>query len=233
MKVHILHSVLLFKISATTKIIIIKFQQQYIVCQSWTIKKAEHHRIDAFELWCWRRLLRVPWTVRRSKQSIQKEISPEYSLEQLMLKLKLQYFGHLIWKLTHWKRTWWWERLQAGGEGDDRWDGWMASPTWRTGVWASSGGWRWTGKLGVLQFMGSQRIGHTEWLNWTLHQMLSSSCKGETSHYHQAILFPSKAWNLALFEQTHRFLCFMLNFPALFIDFSFLLTNRLLESLLY
>ena len=65
-------------------------------CESWTIKKAEHQRIDAFELWCWRRLLRVPWTARRSNQSILKEISPEYSLEELMLKLKLQYFGHLM-----------------------------------------------------------------------------------------------------------------------------------------
>ena len=64
--------------------------------ESWTVKKAEHQRIDAFELWCWRRLLRVPWTVRRSNQSILKEISPEYSLEGLMLKLKLQYFGHLM-----------------------------------------------------------------------------------------------------------------------------------------
>ena len=74
-------------------------------CESWTIKKAERQRIDAFELWCWRRLLRVPWTARRSNQSILKEISPEYSLEGLMmLKLKLQYFGHLIEELTHWKR---------------------------------------------------------------------------------------------------------------------------------
>ena len=70
-------------------------------CESWTIKKAERRRIDAFELWCWRRLLRVPWTARRSHQSILKEISPEYSLEGLMLKLKLQYFGHLIRELTH------------------------------------------------------------------------------------------------------------------------------------
>ena len=67
-------------------------------CESWTIKEAEHHRIDAFELWCWRRLFRVPWTARRSNQSILKEISPEYSLEGLMLKLKLQYFGHLMWR---------------------------------------------------------------------------------------------------------------------------------------
>ena len=84
-------------------------------CESWTTKKAEHWRTDAFELWCWRRLLRVPWSVRRSNQSILKEISPEYSLEGLMLKLKLQYFGHL----TCWKIPWCWERLKAGGEGDD------------------------------------------------------------------------------------------------------------------
>ena len=71
-------------------------------CESWTVKKAECQRIEAFELWCWRRLLRVPWTARRSNQSILKEISPEYSLEGLMLKLKLQYFGHLMW--PHWKR---------------------------------------------------------------------------------------------------------------------------------
>ena len=73
-------------------------------CESWTVKKAECQRIDAFALWCWRRLLRVPWTARRSNQSILKEISPEYSLEGLMLKLKLQYFGHLMEELTHWKR---------------------------------------------------------------------------------------------------------------------------------
>ena len=98
-------------------------------CESWTIKQAECWRTDAFELWCWRRLLRVPWTARRSKQSILKEISPEYSLERLMLKLKLQYFGHLMWR-TDLRRSWCWERLKAGREGDDRGgDGWMASPT--------------------------------------------------------------------------------------------------------
>ena len=93
-------------------------------CESWTIKKAEHWRIDAFKLWCWRRLLRVPWTARRSNQRILKEISLECSLEGLMLKLKLQYFGHLMQELTHLKRPWCWERLKTGGEGDDRgWDG--------------------------------------------------------------------------------------------------------------
>ena len=128
-------------------------------CESWTIKKAEHWRIDTFELWCWRRLLRIPWMARRSNQSILKEISPEYSLEGLMLKL--QYFGHLMWRTDHWQRPWCWERLKAGGEGDDRgWDGWMASPMWWTWVWLSSRSWWWTGKPGVLQSMGSQRVGH-------------------------------------------------------------------------
>ena len=88
-------------------------------CQSWTIKKAEHQRIDTFELWCWRRFLRVPWTTRRSNQSILKEISPGYSLEGLMLKLKLQYFGHLMWQTDSFERPWCGERLKAGGEGDD------------------------------------------------------------------------------------------------------------------
>jgi len=93
-------------------------------CESWTKKKAECRRIDAFKLWCWRRLLRVPWTARRSNQSILREISPEYSLEGLMLKLKLQYFGHPMWRTDSWKRPWCWERLKAGGEGDNTgWDG--------------------------------------------------------------------------------------------------------------
>ena len=87
--------------------------------ESWTIKKAEHGRIDAFELWCWRRLLRVPWTARRSNQSILKEISLEYSLEGLMLKLKLQYFGHLMGRTDLFEKTLM-LGLKAGGEGDDR-----------------------------------------------------------------------------------------------------------------
>ena len=90
-----------------TKVHIVKAMVFLVVmygCESWTIKKAEHQRTDAFELWCWRRLLRVPWTVRRLNQSIIKEINHEYSLEGLLLKLKLQYFGHLMEELTHWKR---------------------------------------------------------------------------------------------------------------------------------
>ena len=131
-------------------------------CESWTIKKAERGKIDAFELWCWRRLLRVAWTPRRSNQSTRKEISPECSLEGLMLKLKLQYFGHLMQReLTPWKRPWCWQRLKVGGEGEDRgWDGWMASLTGWTWVWVSSGSWWWTGKPGILQSMGSQRVRH-------------------------------------------------------------------------
>ena len=138
-------------------------------CESWTVKKAEHRRIDAFELWCWRTLLRVPWTARRSNHSILKEISPGISLERMMLKLKLQYFGHLMRRVDSLEKTWCWEGLGAGGEGDDRgWDGWMASLTRRTWVWVKSGSWWWTGRPGVLRFTGSQRVGH-DWvteLNW-------------------------------------------------------------------
>ena len=108
-------------------------------CESWTIKQAECQRIDAFELWCWRRPLIVPWTAKRSNQSILKEISPEYSLERLMPKPKLQYFGHLMQRTDSFKKTWCWERLKVGGEGDNRgWDGWMASPTHWTWVWVNS-----------------------------------------------------------------------------------------------
>ena len=104
-----------------------------------------------------------PWTAR-SNQSILKEISPEYSLEGLRLKLKLQYFGLLMWKLTHWKRPWSWERLKAGGDRDNRgWDGWVALPTQWTWVWASSGSWWWTGKPGLWQSMGLQRVRH-DWV---------------------------------------------------------------------
>ena len=139
-------------------------------CESWTIKKAEHWRIDAFELWFWRRLLRVPWSARRSNQSFLKEIIHKYSFEELMVKLTLQYFGHLIRRADSLQRPWCWERLRAGGEEDDRgWDGCMASLTQWTWVRVDSGSWWWTGRPGVLQPIGSQRVGHvwvTE-LNWT------------------------------------------------------------------
>ena len=148
-------------------------------CVNWTMKKAEHWRIDAVKLWCWRRVLRVTWTARRSNQEILKEIIPEYSLEGLMLRLKLQYVGHQVWRTEcenftfqwrsfHWKRPWCWERLKVGGERNDRgWDGWMSSPTQWTWVWANSRRqWR-AGKPGVLQSMGSQRVGH----DWATEQL--------------------------------------------------------------
>ena len=120
-------------ITLLTKVRIVKVMVFPVVtysCESWTIKKAERQRIDAFELCCWRRLLKVPWKARRSNQSILREINPEYSLEGLMLKLKLQYFGHLMRTAdTLEKSLMLGERLRAGGEEGVRgWDGWMGSP---------------------------------------------------------------------------------------------------------
>ena len=160
-----LHSIFKSRdITLPTKVRLVKAMVFPVVmygCESWTVKKAERRRIDAFELWCWRRLLRVPWTARRSNQSILREISPGISLEGMMLKLKLQYFSTSCEELTHWKRLWCWEGLGAEGEGDDRgWDGWMASLTQWTWVSVNSGSWWWTGRPGVLRFMGSQRVRH-------------------------------------------------------------------------
>ena len=137
-------------------------------CESWNIKKAESWRIDAFELWCWRRLSRVPWTARRSNQLILKEIGPEYSLEWLMLKLILYFFGHLMQRTDSWKRPWCWERLKAGGEGDDRGsDSWMVSRTRWTWVWVKSWSWWWTGRgLAFCGLWGCKTLDTTEWLNW-------------------------------------------------------------------
>ena len=137
-------------------------------CESWTLKKAEHQRIDAFELWCWRRLLRVPWTARKSNQSILKEIIPEYSLEGLMLKLKLQYFGHLVWRAVSLEKTLMMGKIEGGRRSDNRgWDGWMASPTQWRWLWVNSRSWWWTGRPGVLQSTDSQRVS-SDWteLNW-------------------------------------------------------------------
>ena len=162
-------------ITLPTKVRLVKAMVFPVVmygCESWTVKKDEHWKIDAFELWCWRRLLRVPWIARRSNQSILKEISPGCSLDGLKLKLKLQYFGHPMWRVDSVEKTLMLGGIGAGGEGDDRgWDGWMASPTRWAWVWVNSMSlWR-TGRPGVLRFMGSQRVRHdweTElnWLNW-------------------------------------------------------------------
>ena len=156
-------------ITLPTKVRLVKVMVFPVVmygCESWTVKKAEHQIIDAFELWCWRRLLRVPWIARRSNQSILKEISPRISLEGMMLKLKLQYSGHLMQRTdSSEKRLWCWKRLKAGGEGETGWDGWMASLTQWTWVWVNSGNWWWIGRPGRLWFMGSQS---RTWLSdWT------------------------------------------------------------------
>ena len=151
-------------ITSLTNICLVKAMVSPIVmygCESCTTKKVEHQKIDAFQVWCWRRLLKVTWPARRSNQSILKEINPKYSLEGLMLKLELQYFGHLMWRATRWKTPWCWDGLGAGG-----WDGWMASLTQWRWVWAISGRQWSTGKPGVLQSTGTQRVGH----DWATEQ---------------------------------------------------------------
>ena len=144
----------------STKVCLVKAMVFPVIiygCESWTIKRAERRRIDAFKLWCWRRLLRGPWTARRSHQSILKEISPGCSLERLTLKLKLQCFDHLIQRADSLEKTLILGKIEGRRRRDDRgWDGWMASPTQRTWVWANSGSWWWTGRPGVLWFIGSQ-----------------------------------------------------------------------------
>ena len=139
-------------------------------CESWTVKKAEQWWIDAFELWCWRRLLRIPWTARRSNQSILKEIDPEYSLEELMLKLKLQYFGYLMWRADSLENTLMLGKIEGRRRrGQQRMrllDGITDSVDMSL---RNSRSYWWTGKPGVLQSMGSQRVRH-DWateLNWT------------------------------------------------------------------
>ena len=150
-----LHSILKSRdITLPAKVRLVKAMVFPVViygCESWTINKAEHRRTDAFELWCWRR----PWTARRSNQSILKEISPEYSLEGLMLKLKLQYFGYVMWRTDSLEKTLMLGKIEAEEEGDNRgWDGWMASPMRWAWVWASSGSWWWTWKPGMCSPWG-------------------------------------------------------------------------------
>ena len=160
-------------ITLSTKVCLVKFMVFLVVmygCESWTIRNAERRRIDAFELCCWRRFLRAPWTARRSNQSILKWISPGCSLKGPMLKLKLQYLGHLMQRADSFEKT-----LMLGMIKGRRRRGWQRM-RWLDGItysvdmgWMDSGSWWWTGRPGVLQSMGSQRVGHnwaTE-LSWT------------------------------------------------------------------
>ena len=149
-------------------------------CESWTVKKAERQRIDAFDLWCWRRLLRVPWTARRSNQSISKgdQSWVFFGRNDAKAETPVLWPPHvkswLIWK------DWCWEGLGAGGEGEDRgWDGWMASRTRWTWVWVNSRSWWWTERPGVLRFMGSQRVGH----DWVTELKAISDSMQFLSHY--------------------------------------------------
>ena len=140
-------------ITLPTKVHLIKavvFPVVMYGCEGWTIKKAEHWGIDAFDLWCWRRLLRVPWTAMRSNQSICKEISPEYSLEGLMLKLKLQYFGHLMRTVDSLNKTLMLEKIEGRRRRGWQRMRWLDGITDSTWVWVSSGSYWWTGKSGML-----------------------------------------------------------------------------------
>ena len=134
-------------------------------CESWTIKKAECWRIDSFELWCWRKLLRVPWTIRRSNQSILKETNPEYSLEGWCWSWIAHHLATWCKELTHWQSPWCWEKLRAGGEGDDRgWDDCMASLTQWTWVWANWRDREGEGSLACCSLWGCKESGTTEQL---------------------------------------------------------------------
>ena len=158
-------------ITLLTKVYIIKavvFPVVMYWCESWTIKKAEHQRIDAFELWCCRRLLTVPWTARRSNHSILKEINPEYSLKGLKLKLKLQSFGYLMWRTDSLEKTLMLCKVEAKGGGGRRWDGWIASLTQCTWFWANSRRqWR-TKEPGRVHGVANHWTRLSDWteLNW-------------------------------------------------------------------
>ena len=158
-------------ITLPTKVRLVKAMVFPVVmcgCESWTVKKAERRRIDAFELWCWRRLLRVPWTARRSNHSILKGGCSVLGVHWKVWCWSWNSSTLASWckELTHLQRPWRWEGLGAGGEGDDRgWDGWMASLTQWTWVWVNSGSWWWTGRPGMLQTIGSQS--RTRLSDWT------------------------------------------------------------------
>ena len=172
-----LHSILKSRdITLPTKVHVVKTMVFPVViygCESCTIKKSEHWIIDAFELWCWRRLLRIPWTARRSNQPILQEISPEYSLEGLMLKLKLQHFDHLTWRTNSLEKTLILGKIECGWRSRQqrmRWlDGITDAMDWD---WIGSRSWWWTANPGVLQFVVWQRVRH-DWVTVLKHTIFS------------------------------------------------------------
>ena len=195
-------------ITLPTKVYLVKAMVFPVVMyghESWSIKKGERLRIDAFNLWCWRRLLRVPWTVRRSNQSILKEISPEYSLERLMLKLKLQYFGHLMGRTDSLEKT-----LMLGKiEGRRRRGGQMASETWWTWIWASSRSWWWMGRCVVVHGVAKSQTWLSNWIELMVGQdwvnnTLSHIANNHTyiqkhTHMHtHHILIEWKTWTICI-----------------------------------
>ena len=152
-------------------------------CKSWTIKKTEHQKTDAFKLWCWRRFLRVIWTARRSNQSILGGKAPWIFIGRTDAEAE----APILWppdaKSWHWRRSWCWKRLKAGGEGDDRgWDIWVASPTQWMWIWASSGRWWRTGKPGMLGSMGSQGVRH-DWATEQQQEIRRAKQKHSKWHY--------------------------------------------------
>ena len=181
-------------ITLSTKVCLVKAMVFLVVmygCENWTTKKAEHRRIDAFELWCWRKLFRVPWTARRSNQSILKKSILHVHWKDWCWSWNSNTLATWCKELTYLKRPWCWERLRAGGDGNDRgWDGWMASLIQWTWVWVNSGSWWWTGRPDVLQSTGSQRVGHnraTE-LNWTEVEL-------EILHFFKTLWWCQSCWS--------------------------------------
>ena len=167
--IYIHNNIIIYYFTLPTTVHLVKamvFPVDMYGCESWTIKKAEHQRIDAFELWCWRRVLRVPWTAKRSNQSILKEISSEYSVEGLMLKLKLQYLGHLMWKTDSLEKTLMLGKIEGrrrrGRQRMRRLNGITDLMTW-----VGSGSWWWTGSLACCSPWGRKESDTAEWLNWT------------------------------------------------------------------
>ena len=181
-------------------------------CECQNIKKAEHWRIDAFELWCWRRLLRVPWTAWRSNYPILKEISPEYHGKDWRWRWSSNTLATWCKELTHLKRPWCWERLKAWEEGDERgWGGRMASPTQWTWVWVNSGSCWWTQQPRVLQSMGSQNVEH-DWVtevNWILTPTMCIFCGFSIIILHQDLCFHN------LLDPIHTFCMSLAYFSSL------------------